>query len=298
MSRQTNLSRQNLSLNERQDQATSDQTRAPNVQSLADAVADALMQSITTAVHRTTSPRNLEPAGVVSTGSSHPSSHQTSHSGGCPDGQHIEDPTSQSPQSIFRRAADMRHQSTISGCKRPRYEPPSMFENMRRGNRRTRKADMQAAPKTIHYVRDIILLPPEYRNSQTGDVSIPRTTKRSILGSAGLVGKVELDSSMTENEVRREICEVFSGSMGLTTEDIKSENLFPFIYLQRAGSGSRSLCVPSVKPTFEWNGKRVSSLAKAGAYIYILAEKDLPGYQRMVRSCIAIYTEPCMDACI
>ena len=118
MSQQTNLSRQNLSLNERQDQATSDQTRTPNVQSLADAVADALMQSITTAVHRTASPRNLEPAGVVSTGSSHPSSHQTSHSGRCPDGQYIEDPaTSQSPQSIFRRAADMRHQSTISGCK-------------------------------------------------------------------------------------------------------------------------------------------------------------------------------------
>ena len=157
-----------------------------------------------------------------------------------------------------------------------------MFETMRSGSRRPRQ-DMPA-PKIIHYVRDVILLPPQYRSSQTGTVSIPRKTNQSILGAAGLVGKVELDSFMTENEVRQEICEVFSIPMGLTTEDLKSKNLFPFIYLQRAGSGSRSLCVPSVKSTFDWNGKRVSSLAKAGTCIYILAEKDLPGYQRMVRS--------------
>ena len=131
MSRQTDVLRHNPrdrrspannlrnSQNELQDQASSDQ-RTPNVESLADAIATALMQSITTAVHRTGSPRNLEPGAVPIASSSH----QTSHSSRFPDGQYIEDHTSQSPRSTFQRAADMRHQSTMVGCKRLRYEPP------------------------------------------------------------------------------------------------------------------------------------------------------------------------------
>ena len=52
--------------------------------------------------------------------------------------------------------------------------------------------------------------------------------------------------------------------------------MFPFTYLQRTGPGSRTLCVPSVSSTFEWDGKKVSTLAKSGGIIYILADSFLP----------------------
>jgi len=68
--------------------------------------------------------------------------------------------------------------------------------------------------------------------------------------------------------------------MGLTHEDLRSGHYFPFTYLQKAGSGSRSFCLPS----FEWNGKQVSTLGKAGTFIYILAEAALPGYDALVRT--------------
>ena len=102
-----------------------------------------------------------------------------------------------------------------------------------------------------------------------------------MLGQAGLIGKVEILSNMTELDVRREICEVFSTPMGLTSEDIENNRLFPFFYLQ--GSGSHTYCVPSInKAKFEWNGKNVASLAKAGAYVYLLADANLPGYDALV----------------
>ena len=168
--------------------------------------------------------------------------------------------------------------------KRPRisFEPPSLFESVRR--RRTPQSVSKQSPscsKSVHYSRDIVLLPPEYRN-KSGDVVIPRSGKRSLLGRAGLIGKIEINSTMTDLEVRKEICEVFSMAMGITADDIKHGYIFPFVYLQRAGSGTRALCSPSVKTSFEWNGKQVASLAKAGSFIYVLAESDLPGYEAQV----------------
>ena len=90
---------------------------------------------------------------------------------------------------------------------------------------------------------------------------------------------------MSDSDVRREVCEVFAIPMGLTELDMKNCNLFPYTYLQRAGSGSRSLCLPSVKETFEWNGKQVASLAKSGSFIYLLAQDELPGYNILVSQC-------------
>ena len=118
-----------------------------------------------------------------------------------------------------------------------------------------------------------MLLPTDFRN-RYGEVIVPRRKKRSLLATAGLVGKVEIDSGMSQDDVHREICEVFGEPMGLSPEDIKNDRLFPFYYLQRAGAGSRSLCVPSVKDTFQWNGKQVASLAKAGSFIYLMARDN------------------------
>ncbi len=82
---------------------------------------------------------------------------------------------------------------------------------------------------------------------------------------------------MSSEETSSEICRVFATPMGLTEDDISNTKFFPFEYLQRTGAGSRSLCAPSVSPTFEWNGRQVASLAKSGGAIYVIALQDLPG---------------------
>lgn len=124
------------------------------------------------------------------------------------------------------------------------------------------------------YIRDIMCLPRSYRNVESGNVPIPRTERRNIIAEAGLIGKVEFRSDMTDQEVRQEICKVFASPMGLTKTAIEQGDLFPFTYLQRTGPGSRTLCVPSV--IFQWDGKKVSTLAKSGGIIYILADSHLP----------------------
>ena len=93
-------------------------------------------------------------------------------------------------------------------------------------------------------------------------ISIPRGDKRTAVGENGLIGKVQFDSDMSEDQVRREFCKVFAKPMGLG----ESDELFPFEYLQRTGAGSRSLCRPAVSESFEWSGRQVASLSKSGGY--------------------------------
>ena len=175
------------------------------------------------------------------------------------------------PPTTFEQAVELR--------KRPKFEPPSLFQNVR--NRRSRKRDNSRSKPVSTYVRDIILLPKEFK-CRDGDISIPRCSRRNKLGKTGLVGKIQINYDMTDTEIHREICEIFVAPMELNEDNIKSGQLFPFTYLQRAGAGCRSLCVPSVKDSFEWNGKEVVSLAKSGSYIYLLANAELPGYQKLV----------------
>ena len=83
---------------------------------------------------------------------------------------------------------------------------------------------------------------------------------------------------------RQEICKVFATPMGLTKMAIEQGNLFPFTYLQRTGPGSRTLCVPSVSSSFQWDGKKVSTLAKSDGIIYILADSRLPEIDEVIQS--------------
>ena len=53
----------------------------------------------------------------------------------------------------------------------------------------------------------------------------------------GLIGKVHLSSDMDESDIKREIRSVFRRPMGGDPE-------FPFVFLQPAGEGSRTLVVP------------------------------------------------------
>ena len=168
--------------------------------------------------------------------------------------------------------------------KKAKYNPPSLFESLRREPKVSKKflsKKLKAPVRLTQYVRDILLLPSEFKGPNN-NVSIPRSKKRTMLAQAGLVGKIELNSGMNESDVREEVCEVFSQVMGLTEDDIKNEHFFQYVYLQRAGAGSRTLCVPSVKESFKWNGKKVATLAKSGGVIYILAQEDLPGWGKKV----------------
>ena len=254
------------------------------VEALAGAVANAFIQSFSSAsqyLARDSSARtdtNTRPSSLAT----EPRIEEQHHSG--------ENPVSTSPlvsASTYELASGMRR-----SVKRPRFEPPSLFESERRGRHRRNysstaagnskglRRSTETVPKATQYSRNVILLPLRYKSSN-GEVLIPRKGKRSFLGQAGLVGKIEILSTMTDLEVRREICEVFATPMGLTEDDLKSDRLFPFSYLQ--SSGTHSYCIPSVnKSKFEWNGKQVASLAKAGAYIYLLADAELPGYQALV----------------
>lgn len=175
--------------------------------------------------------------------------------------------------------------------KHMKYNPPSIFESLRRDPRlgkkllksgKTPKAKASSIRMT-YYVRDIVLLPREFKGNNN-NVSIPRSKKRTLLAQAGLVGKIEFNTGMNEADIREEVCEVFSQAMGLTEDDITNGRYFQFTYLQRAGAGTRTLCIPSVKDSFKWNGRQVSTLAKSGGTIYLLAEEVLPGWN------IKVYT--------
>lgn len=76
--------------------------------------------------------------------------------------------------------------------------------------------------------------------------------------------------------MKTEVCSIFAKPFALSEENIANGILFPYEYLQRTGAGSRTLCVPTVSQTFEWNGRQVATLAKSGSIIYILATEDIP----------------------
>ncbi len=160
-----------------------------------------------------------------------------------------------------------------SSSRKRRSGLPSMFMGKRR-------CSEERNGKINCYVRDIICLPKEWSDNSP-KISIPRNAKRNLLAELGLVGKIEFTSAMSADDIKEEICKVFATPMGLTLESISLGESFPFTYLQRAGAGSRALCIPSVSSTFRWTGKQVSTLAKSGGTIYIQANIRLPNVAKV-----------------
>ena len=109
-----------------------------------------------------------------------------------------------------------------------------------------------------------MLLPPECRSREEGAVKFPRGALRNQLSAARLIEKVQLTASMSEIEVRREICSTFAAPMA---EDKVEDCQFPFEFLQSTKQGSCALCIPSVSPLFTWTGKKVASLSKQGSIL-------------------------------
>ena len=118
---------------------------------------------------------------------------------------------------------------------------------------------------TLSWDRDIICLPPK---SSSEDICYPRGKYRAWLGTQGLIGKIRLTSTMTVEDVQREVRSVFIKVMGKNHD-------FPFVFLQPTGAGSRSLSVPAVSTSFQWTAQQVAKLGANKQTIYVLAMDEL-----------------------
>ena len=128
------------------------------------------------------------------------------------------------------------------------------------------------AKKISTWNRDIICLPQSRRNSADNSFAYPRGRYRAYLGKLGLIGKLHISSDMNEDDVKGEIRSVFKGPMG-------NDPNFPFLYLQSAGEGSKTLVMPSVSSTFCWTAQQVARLAGQRSTIYVLAQADIPNVE-------------------
>lgn len=169
------------------------------------------------------------------------------------------------------------------GKRKRKFFIPSIFQSKRSNNKKGNVSGSKE--KSVKYIRDIFCLP-QNLTKDDGVIPIPRGSRRSALANAsvGLFGKIEFNSTWSPEEMRKEICSVFAKPFKLSMEDIAGGTVFPFQYLQRTGAGSRSLCIPTVTESFQWNGRQVATLAKSGGCIYILANKDIPVLEEMICS--------------
>ena len=139
---------------------------------------------------------------------------------------------------------------------------PSLFLS-----RRAQKLDNKASSsKEFTYDRDILCLPKSFATANK-IVRIPRVQAvRESLAQNGLLGKIRLTSSMTEEDIIKEIQAVFRGPR-------EDDPLFRFAILQPSGGSSKTLTVPSLSSSYSWTASAVAGSAKSP--IYILAEDTL-----------------------
>ena len=96
-------------------------------------------------------------------------------------------------------------------------------------------------------------------------IPIPRDRER--LSRSGLIGRISLNSSMTQEEIFAEVRNVFRGPMNGSTT-------FPFEVLQPTGGSSKSLTVPALSDTYEWSATSIVP-KNAKSPIYVRAKEAL-----------------------
>ncbi len=126
----------------------------------------------------------------------------------------------------------------------------------------------KSSGKDFIYDRDIVCLPNSF-SSANKVVKIPRGKhSREYLANNGLVGKIRLKSSMTEDEIMREIRSVFATPM-------MDDSEFRFSILQPSGGGAKSLMVPSRSYSFQWTAAAVAGANKSPIYILSVDSLDV-----------------------
>ena len=133
-------------------------------------------------------------------------------------------------------------------------------------SRQQKRKKVAKGSKTFIYDRDILCLPYNYMVGNS--IPIPCSKHmRNFLASNGLIGKIRLSSSMTEEEIMSEIRSVFSIPM-------RNESNFGFKILQPSGGSSKSLSVPALSSSFKWTASAIAG-KNSKMPIYVLASDDL-----------------------
>lgn len=139
---------------------------------------------------------------------------------------------------------------------------PSAFLNQVNTNKKGK-----GKGKLYTYERDIICLP-RWFGKEGELIQIPRKrADRHFLAVNKLVGKIQLNSCMTESDIFDEIRSVFAGPMA-------GNEIFVFKILQSSGGDSRSLMVPEMSSSYKWTSLAVAG-RNAKVPIYVLAEERL-----------------------
>lgn len=121
--------------------------------------------------------------------------------------------------------------------------------------------------RVVTYERDIICLPRSFVK-QGNLIDIPR--KRSVrqaLAINKLVGKIQLDSAMSQADIFHEVRSVFRTPM-------RGDNFFRFKVLQSSGGDSRNLVIPEVSKSYRWTASAFAG-KNAKTPVYIMAMDDL-----------------------
>ena len=152
---------------------------------------------------------------------------------------------------------------------RPRRPPSVLLPSYLKRKRLSTSNPTSKRPKTVQFWdRGIVCIPQPSSGSKSLHLAYPRGKSRAKLGSLGLIGKIRLSSAMSDEEVQQEVRSVFSVPMGERAD-------FPFVFLQPAGAGTKTLTIPAVSSSFCWTAQQVARLGGYKQAIYILAKDEL-----------------------
>ena len=137
----------------------------------------------------------------------------------------VRDALTSRPSTVVQLQSSQPDESEQNrGKKRKAKILPSSFLKKKKGN----------SSRLQVWDKDIICFPKDYITNPQ-EVSIPRGKGRIELAKMGLVGKICLDSSMDETNIREVIC----------SEQMQYDTQFPFKILHAIGGGAKALSVAS-----------------------------------------------------
>ena len=113
----------------------------------------------------------------------------------------------------------------------------------------SKKVYHQQLKKCFTYERDIVLLPLSFKTKNKSKITIPRS--RDVLADNHLIGRIVLESLMSEEEIFDEIRNVFREAMG-------SKDDFDVIILQHTAGKSKALMIPALTDSYKWTAASVA----------------------------------------
>ncbi len=104
--------------------------------------------------------------------------------------------------------------------------------------------------RLMSYDRDIMCFPKSY-GKQSDLINIPKKrSRREFLAKNKLIGKIQMNSAMREDDIFEEIRACFRRPM-------RGNDSFRFKILQPSGGDTRCLMVPEVSESYKWSAGAV-----------------------------------------